>query len=497
MKKRMLGLLLVGITIMSVLAGCSTKTSDGRSDNTAGTKTADNEDEEPYNITMAYYATPQKGTERVQEAINKQLDKDGMNMTVTLLPIAWGSYEQQITLMLSGGDKLDLFVSMMSNAIPMVKRGQIVDMAPYIEQHSDNIVAAVGEDAVNCAKVNGVLYGVPSTRDTAVERSLVIQKEVADKCGIKQEDVKTMQDLTDVFAKIAEKYPDMIPTKASIMDEMMHTDQLGGGYGVLLNGGADNTNVVNLIETDVYMEYCELVRDWYNKGYVSKDAATESERNEDLLKSGKIASYLSHTKPGYRIQGKEVYVWPIIEAYTTTDTVCSYNWCIANNSENPEKVMEFLNYAYGSPEFNNLIIYGEEGVDYKIIDPEKGMIGFADGITPDNATYNDDIAWEMPNESIAYLWEGAQEGIWNQIRDFNLNAVKSKAYGFAFDETPVANEMAALRNVSDKYHNVLQTGAVDPKKTVPKYLKELKAAGVEKVVAEKQKQLDEWLANKE
>lgn len=229
----------------------------------------------------------------------------------------------------------------------------------------------------------------------------------------------------------------------------------------------------------------------------SSGGSFEKERNEDLLKAGKIAAYVSHTKPGYVIGEKEIYVWPIIDAYATTSTVCSYNWSIAGNAENPEKVMQFLNYAYGSKEFNNLIIWGEEGIDYQVVDTQKGIINFADGITAENAKYHDDIDWEMPNETIGYIWEGRDVDIWNKLKEFNDSAVKSKAYGFVFDPSGVTNEITALQNVNSKYYNALQTGSVDIEENIKLFIAEMKAAGIEKVVAEKQKQLNEWLAGKE
>ena len=46
-------------------------------------------------------------TQRVQDAIN-ELTVEKINTEVTLLPIAIGSWSQQINLMIAGGDALDL-----------------------------------------------------------------------------------------------------------------------------------------------------------------------------------------------------------------------------------------------------------------------------------------------------------------------------------------------------------------------------------------------------
>ena len=45
--------------------------------------------------------------------------------------------------------------------------------------------------------------------------------------------------------------------------------------------------------------------------------------------------------------------------------------------------------------------------------------------------------------------------------------------------------------------NVIDFGTIDPAKKLPEFIEKLKAAGIEKVIAEKQKQLDAWAAAKQ
>ena len=65
--------------------------------------------------------------------------------------------------------------------------------------------------------------------------------------------------------------------------------------------------------------------------------------------------------------------------------------------------------------------------------------------------------------------------------------------GFVFDSTNVANEIAACKSAVQTYYKQLFTGSVDPDPTIKKMEAELKAAGVDTVIAEMQKQFDEWL----
>ncbi|MFZ2132799.1 MAG: DUF3502 domain-containing protein [Blautia wexlerae] len=50
-----------------------------------------------------------------------------------------------------------------------------------------------------------------------------------------------------------------------------------------------------------------------------------------------------------------------------------------------------------------------------------------------------------------------------------------------------------MSNVKAKYAAALGSGTVDPEETLPKFIEELKKAGIEKVISTKQEQLDKWL----
>ena len=69
--------------------------------------------------------------------------------------------------------------------------------------------------------------------------------------------------------------------------------------------------------------------------------------------------------------------------------------------------------------------------------------------------------------------------------------------GWVFNSAPVANEITACTNVIKEYAYGLEVGAVDVDEVLPKFQQALKDAGIDRVIEEKQKQIDEWLAAKE
>ena len=79
---------------------------------------------------------------------------------------------------------------------------------------------------------------------------------------------------------------------------------------------------------------------------------------------------------------------------------------------------------------------------------------------------------------------------------FNEETMKSKAFGFAFDTTEVADQYAACCSVMDKYYKALMSGTVDVESTIEQADKEFEAAGLNDIIKAKQEQLDTFLAGR-
>jgi len=56
--------------------------------------------------------------------------------------------------------------------------------------------------------------------------------------------------------------------------------------------------------------------------------------------------------------------------------------------------------------------------------------------------------------------------------------------------------LTAISNVTNRYKKILETGSVAPESKLQEFIAQLEAAGIGKVIEEKQKQLDAWAASK-
>ena len=487
MKKKILAATLTLVLASTGLTACGGSDSSNRSS------------DETYTVTMAYIGDKKEDTERIEQKINEIMKKD-INMQIDIEPISWGAYSETMKLILSGGEKMDIVPILVDQANSMVSAKQVIDLTDYLDKYGKNIKELLG-DTATAANINNYVYGVTTGREWFCQSSAIMRKDILEECGIDVSSISTYKDLTGVFEKVKEKYPDMVmmasnnSTTPDTKWEMV--DTLSDGFGVLMDHG-QSTEVVNYYETPEYEEFVKTMYDWQQKGYLSKDAATTTEGVENQVKAGVAFSYLAPNKPGYDTRaellcGQEMEVVPISEAWAGTAQISFLTYGISSSCTDKDKAMQCLDYLYGNADVLNLLNWGEEGIDYEVVDEENGIIDYPEG-KDDTNTYHLAEGWQLFDQFKMYIWQGDSPDIWEQTKAENENALKSKAFGFTYDSTSVTNELAALTNVKAQYAAALGSGTVDPDEVLPKFNEELKKAGIDKVIQTKQEQLDKWLA---
>lgn len=491
-KKRLSCIALLVATMLSVSA-CSSKSKD--------TSEAPAQKETPIELSIASYTlgdTP-KDLLMVQEEINKySLEKINAKINWQVIPV--GSWTQKINLMLSSGEKLDLLPVMGANFSSSVAKGQIIAIDDLLNKYGKGIKDAVGEEYLKAGRVNGKQYAVPPVKSMAGGFGLKIRKDYVTKYNISTNKVNSYEDFTAIFKTIKDKEPDttpllMQPGKGlTIVDRAVGLDLLGDGFGVLLNGGAD-LKVVNWFETPQYASMLKTARNWFASGYLMKDVATNTQPISNLMKAGKGVAYFgtitANTARSESIaNGAELVEIPFVDAFSTSSNAQQVQWAIPVNSKTPDKAMQYLNLMYTDSKLINLMDYGIEGKHY--VKTAEGTIDYPQGIDAKTITYTN-APYILGNQFISYVWKGGDVDAFKREAEFNKAAKKSKAMGFSFDSSSLQTEIAALNSVTDQYKVGLESGTLDPDKVLPEFISKLKTAGIDKVIAEKQKQLDAWV----
>ena len=407
---------------------------------------------------------------------------------------------QQVKLAVSSGKKVDLFPTFETGVAVLVNHGLVTPLNDYLALCGPEIQKEISADDWQCVTFKGMVCGLPLNREKATGRGFVYRKDLAEELGVRDGDLRTMQDLESLLVKARDAYPDMYPvvTSSGLARLPMPYDRLGDDLGVLENSFDGSTTVVNLFETGSYREMVELQWDWAQKGLIMPDGASNTDNEFALMRAGKGFGHFANVKPdkygeATRGTGREAGIFQIVPPYSET-TLVSSMWSIASTSEQPDRAMRVLNEMYTNPELANLFTYGIEGKTYQVLDREQKIVGFPQGGNSGSFPYSFAI-WSWPNELIVDVWQADPPDVWQRVERFNREAHPSPARGLVWDNTEVLGEVSACSAVLDQYRNALECGALDPAETLPRMNLELKAAGIDRVIAEKQEQLDRWLVS--
>ena len=502
MKKRILAAMLTLSMVVSMTA-CGNSEAGGSKDSAKNNGNGD----EPYTVTMVLNGSTQPDEERIEQKINEILEPE-LNANLDIVVLPWASASQQLQLMLSGDEKIDVFYTQATNAVQYMNAGQIVDMSELIDKYGTNIKQIYGEDIAKINQMEGFVYGVPNQIERGSIPAIFMRKDLVEKYNIDTTQIKEPKDLESVFETVKAGEPDMTMLYSSSesdapLTRLFRGDTLSDNnyLGVLMDQ-TNSTKLENFFATDWFKDTTTMLHDWYQKGYISQDAGTNTENWRTVCKAGNLFSLFFAYHPGTPVEFESStgYDFEIVPFYNEPIiNSSSYNgvtFSIAQNSENPEKTMEVLDYIYGSSEIMNLLNWGEQDKDYVIEDADNGIINFPEGITSDNAGYNLNLGWELPNQFIAYKWTGSDPQLWEKMEEFNGSAKSSKAVGFLFDSSNCSSEIAALSNIVKQYSGALYSGSGDPDELIPELLEALDDAGINEVIQAKQEQLDAFLAAK-
>jgi putative aldouronate transport system substrate-binding protein len=457
----------------------------------------------PYTIKFVYTGAGQKDEAAVEASINDYL-KGKLDARIDLMPIDWGQWEDRINLMIASREKVDvIFTAQWNKHAVNVAKGAFLELSELLDRYGEGILASLDPAFLSGSKIDGGNYGVPTNKELAAQGGIIYRKDIAEELDIDMSLVHTIADLEPVFARVKSMKPDMTPIymrqgETFNAHYIGNYDALGDTSipGILLKDG-DSTEVKPNYETERYVETLRITREFYQKGYINNDAVTNSTMNMDALMGGSVFSITSSLKPGKAeeiamatgLVGKLAQRELNAKTISTSETAGSMLG-ISSTSQRPDLAMAWINLLHTDRDLNNLVNYGIKGMHYE----QAG-----DGIirqTDRTQDYNPSSNWMFGNQFLNDVWDTEDPDKWEKFRAFNEGAHLSPGLGFVFDSAPVKAEVAAVVNVDRQYLNALDTGTVDIDHVLPQYEEKLKSAGIARIIKEKQRQFDAYLAAK-
>lgn len=444
---------------------------------------------------------PQPDVGLIENEANKYL-KDKLNARIKLTCFDWGTYEDKMNVKIASGEPFDIcFTANWKINYPLfAAKGAFTDLTDMMDKYAPKTKAILGDKVIKGANVNGRLYGIPALKEMAHSWGFLFKKDLINKYNLNTNSVKKFGDVEPLLKVIKAKEPGVYPLEAVVgespyrvldFEKIVDDDVPGAVYF-----DYRDTKVVNDYDTPEAKAFYNTMHKFYQAGYIRRDADSVQDYNADE-KAGKIFAHIKSLKPGKNDEFtlSQGVTWTQVELtkpVSTTREMTGSMQAISKTSSNPERALKFLELFNTDPYLNNLINFGIEGRHY--VKADSNTIDFAPG-TQNGATsgYNPATPWMFGNQFLNYLYKVEDPQKWQKFKAFNDSAVASPLLGFTFDVYPVRNEVAALKNVKKQYFPQLETGKGDPSVVLSKMNAKFKTCGLDKVLAEMQKQVDAYL----
>lgn len=534
MKKKVLGLLLSAALLTSaLLTGCG-NTGDTQSGGEAapeataaqetdaapeaGAKSAEagaqqeggadyygNDISEKKELVMYVIGDEPVVADEVEAALNEKLEAK-LNTTLDINYIALSDYAQKYSLLLASGEAIDIiYTSTWAFYNEEATKGAFMEitdelLARYMPQTSE------GQDkmAFEQAKIDGKCYMVPKNSPYVNNAMPVLLRgDLREKYGIGE--IDSVEKLEEYFTAVAENEEGIYPYAAAgdALEMSMNLFQsrnslvpvsVGSGkyFGYFYEGRDPAAeDIVWQYETEEYLEFCELMKAWSDKGFWSKNAVSNTTSPLDAFQNGTSAAIfwnLDTCESAKNVVDSEHPEWKAELVNITPGVVhvkgvyTGDGFAIPAISENQERALMVLDTLKFDKECYDICRYGLEGATYNATSDTTYTLGSEQA---NYAVGNAPVSWGLKNDALERIQGEAgttQSKIRQELMDDAISEITS---GFIFDDSGVKNELAALGEVCSQYVPLLELGlAEDVQATLDELNKKCETAGLSKLKEE-------------
>lgn len=418
----------------------------------------------------------------------------------------------QYPLWLSKGEQVDLMVMNYQDITAYISKGMLRPIDVLLKAEAPDICCILEEKNLTEGSVaDGRIYGVASLTDCfGGSGGIWVPKRLFEETGLsfQENHIYSMEEIESCLAAWRGIYPESYPlgqitsggtaTTYGYYREM--ADSLGGD---IVTGMVEEKSgrIVNFYASQEYYDFLQYMRRWYLVGYLYPDNAITDADISELVQAGKVLSYPLSSTPGLNPEkefGEELVCMRTGVVKDSRQGGKSGFWTIPATSKNPRAAIRFLNMMFGDTRIINLLRWGIEGKHYIVIDEENGRIAYPDGVDSTNAGYFNPLGM-YGNLRDGYTMDSPE--IIQKKEEYTKEAVRnrkeSRYNGFVYSPAKMDREIAAAEKVVEKYVPYLESGSIDLDIYYPQFLKELESAGISRIIADKQEQLDAWLLKQE
>ncbi|MDE7285191.1 MAG: ABC transporter substrate-binding protein [Lachnospiraceae bacterium] len=437
---------------------------------------------------------------KVQDAINEYI-ADKINVEISLSDVPSGEYPEKGNLALANNEINLLWTASWETTIgtnDLWKANAVYDISALLP--GTTLYESMPEAIWAASRYDGKDLYVPVYKESYEGYDLKFPETYATEFGLDTSSIKELKDLEPYLewckTEKGLKYPYLVGKTPMFYRYYLDKYDFFTGTNSLFAIERASNKVVNPSLTQDYLEFCTLMCEWGEKGYIHTDDEVAKVTSDNEAQNNTWGVNWWTCVPGdesnseSRDLQEEVFVEGFTGKYAHSTTTLGSCFAITANSteEQAKACIDFLGLLYTDTTLADLYTFGIEGEDYVREDGK---------VKSNNEKYGH-APWESTSVVPVSLSVGEPDDKVQMYVDNNNAAVASCAAGFRFDATPVEAQYAACNNVFDQYGRVLEVGgyaSADVASVIEEYNKALDEAGYQDVLAEFSNQYETWKSN--
>ncbi len=421
------------------------------------------------------------------------------------------------TLLINSGDPCDLisfggFIPIQ----PAIAAGGIIPLEDLLPKYAPTVWSNFTQRAWDSTRQkDGHIYGALNFDIGGVGGAAMwVRKDLVDKYNFDWQKATTPEAWEPFFDEILTDKSNVVPLISSDpywgriwwpnlygYDPVSTSIGAKGDFGGIIGVKMDDPNrkVVAVPFTDEYKKAVEMNRSWYLKGYYLKTPPADAEMG-NMRGELKFAAFyvpfggFGSTKAMADNEWKSV---PILTAFVQSPLVQSLyssgsSYGVCATSKHVTESVKFIEEVNTNPDLLNLLNYGIQGKHWVWADEKNKVITFPPGVDAKTVGWNPNTYWQFGDKRLMYLTTPEDIGLADKVANAKKTAIISNMAGFVLDPSPIQSDIANIVSASSQYCDPVDKGLVDVEPGLKACQDGLKAAGIDKVLAEIQNQIDAW-----
>ncbi len=457
------------------------------------------------------------GLTAVENAANDILVKE-IGAKVKLHPLGLADLTAKGPLILSSGQQCDLMSFSQFNPFsPAIASGGLAPIGDLIKQYAPKTYSNFPPDNWNAVTKDGKIYGAPVFVGGVSKAAMWVRADLVAKYNFDWKNATKITDWEPFFdAVLKGENGNVIPLLSSDpywgrqwwpnlygydpISESIGAPGARGMVGVKLDD--PTTTVVPVAFTPEYKQAVELARKWYLKGYFLKSVPSDTEMSalRGQLKFAAFEFPGASNSSTNAMSGNEWNGVPILTGFfqdktvITTGKILSSVYGVCAVSQHPTEAVKFIEAMNTNVDLLNLFNYGIQGKDWVWKDQANKVITYPPGVDGNTVSWNPNTYWQFGDKRLVYLTTPDDIGVLDRDAADLKVAIISPILGFVPDLSTIQNEVAQIATTAKEYCDPVDRGLVDVDTGLKQCQDQLKAAGIDTIVAELQRQINTWKA---